>query len=161
MKTNSPIPSLRRTSVSAGHRGFLSIVLIAMLGLAVQPASAAAQDGSAQSHRHGTLDDDHLSQVIDFVEARIEQPQRERVEKLVLAAQNDFDAFERKAEEARAPRTRILLADVIDRAALERARAAEMKVADKRSRRVNQLLIDVVAVLTPAQRVRLRTDMSK
>ncbi len=95
------------------------------------------------------------------MEARIEQPQRERVEKLVLAAQNDFDAFERKAEEARAPRTRILLADVIDRAALERARAAEMKVADKRSRRVNQLLIDVVAVLTPAQRVRLRTDMSK
>lgn len=161
MNTISSIAPSVRTRNAIGHRTFLATLVVAILGLAANHAVAADQDSPAQPVRHGALDDDHLSQVIDFIEARIDTPQRERVEKLVLEANKDLEAFEQQSEAARAPRTQILLADVIDRAALERARIAELKIADQRSRRVNQLLIDVAVLLTPAQRVRLRTDMSK
>ena len=60
----------------------------------------------------------------------------------------------------RLKRAQILLADVVDRAALEHARVAELHIADERSRRVNHLLIDVAAVLTPQQRTVLRTEMA-
>ena len=66
-----------------------------------------------------------------------------------------------RAAASRAPRAKILLADVIDRNALERERVDELHIADERSSRVNRLLIDVAAVLTPQQRLRLRAEMAK
>lgn len=106
------------------------------------------------------MDDDHLWRVIHFVTARIDEPQKERVERLANAAFAQLEVFEREAEEARAPRGQILLADRVDRAALERARVAELHIADERSRFVDRLLVDVAAVLTSPQRALLRAEMT-
>ena len=144
---------------------FLAIGMVSLFGMAGNLTVAAAHpaqptDAVARS-RHGAMDDAHLSRLIEFVEARIDQPERLQVEKLVREASRDLEEFEQQAEGVRAPRAKILLADVIDRSALERERLDELHIADERSSRVNRLLIDVASVLTSEQRIRLRAEMAK
>jgi Spy/CpxP family protein refolding chaperone len=49
----------------------------------------------------------------------------------------------------------LLAATVIDRAALERLRAARLQLEDTRSRRMLQALTDAADVLTPEQRLKV------
>lgn len=162
---NNLAGGISSNTVAVTRRRTLSVVLMVILGIAGATAAGASDHAhhpaTTATTRHGAMDDAHLSQLIRFIEARIEQPQRETVEKLVREADKDLTAFEQQAEVARAPRARILLADIVDRDALERARLDELHVTDERSRRVNQLLIDVAATLTPQQRARLRAEMVK
>jgi Spy/CpxP family protein refolding chaperone len=139
---------------------YLAVAMAALLAVGGSGMAATAHPAeAAHTQQHGAMDDDHLRQVIEFVMARIDEPQKEKVELLAHAARGDLEVFEQKAEDVRASRAQLLFADVVDRAALERARVAELHIADERSRRVNELLIDVATVLTPQQRARLRTEM--
>ena len=141
------------------HRVF-AVLAMTLLSIAANGALAAEHAEPAHTSPHAAMDDAHLRHVIEFVMARIDEPQRERVGQLAHAALGDLDALQKKAENVRAPRATLLLADTIDRAALERARVAELKIADERSRRVDRLLIDVAGALTPPQRAQLRTEMA-
>lgn len=112
------------------------------------------------SARYEALDDDHLQHLVHYVMSRIDAPQQQQVKQVAHAAHEDLQALARRAQEARAPRARTLLADVIDQGGLERIRTAEMRIADERSRRVDRLLMDIAAVLTPQQRSQLRAEMT-
>ena len=148
-------------SIPTRRHRYLATVAVALLAVSASGIATAVDHAeTAQSPRHGAMDDDHLKRLIQFVLARIDEPQKEQVERLAHDALEDLQGFERKSEAVRAPRAQILLADVVDRAALERARVAELHIADERSQRVNHLLIDIAAVLTPQQRAVLRTEMA-
>jgi hypothetical protein len=124
-------------------------------------ATALSADAvtTPQNPQHRAMDNDHLRAVIQFVTERIDEPQKGRVEHIASDAYPKLDVFDRRAAEVRAPLGQILLAEKIDRDALERARVTEMRITDERSRYVNSLLIDVVEGLTPQQRAVLRKEM--
>lgn len=74
-------------------------------------------------------------------------------------AKPELEIFEQRARQARAPRRNVLLADVPDRQALEQIRKSEMQVAQDRSVRVDQLLMEMAGVLTPQQRAHLLSEL--
>ncbi len=152
------LPTLRPASRRRFRTlGVATAALLALLSSGVIAGNPHA--GGTPSARHAALDDDHLRHLVHHVMSRIDAPQQQQVMQVAHAAQDDLQALERRAQEARAPRARILLADVVDRGGLERIRTAEMRVADERSRRVDRLLVDIAAVLTPQQRIQLRAEM--
>ena len=139
-----------------------SWALIATVIMAIgSNATARAADAAStpQNPQHRAMDDDHLHAVIQFVTERIDEPQKGRVEHIANDAYPKLELFDRRAADVRAPLGQILLAEKIDRNAFERARVAEMRITDERSRYVDSLLIDVVEVLTPQQRALLRKEM--
>lgn len=137
--------------------------LLATAALALSGVGACAahghEAGDAASGDHGTMDDAHLRRLVEYLYERVESPQREQIGELAHAAEPELEAFAQQAGQARAPRAALLLADRIDLDALERARREEMRIADARSRRVNELLVAIAQVLTPDQRTRLRGQM--
>lgn len=139
----------------------LGVATAALLALVSSGAIAGSPHaGGPPSARYEALDDDHLQHLIHHVMSRIDAPQQQQVKQVAQGAHDDLQVLERRAQEARAPRARILLADVVDRDGLERIRTAEMRIADERSRRVDRLLMDIAAVLTPQQRSQLRAEMT-
>lgn len=143
-----------RTAFLSNRLRPLALVTAALLALASTGAIAGGGHAGIahQPAQHGALDDMHLQHLIHHVMSQVDAPQKEKIQQIAQVAHADLQALEQRAQAARAPRARILLADVVDRGALERVRSAEMRIADERSRRVDQLLVDVAAVLTPQQR---------
>lgn len=136
-------------------------VVLALSGtqaIAAQP-HARANHGPLHAPAFSALDDAHLKHLSHELMERVDSGQGEQMRLIGRAALSDLELMEQEARAQRAPRAGILLADTIDRAALERLRVAEMSVADERSRRVDQLLIDLAAVMTAAQRARFMADI--
>lgn len=144
-------------------------VPLLVAGLAVAVASgavlASSKHGVASAHaaepqsQYAALTDEHLKELIHHVMARVDASQKAQIIEIAHRAKPEFERFEVRAREARAPRKRVLLADVIDRTALERIRSAEMDVAQERSRRVDLLLVELVSVMTPQQRARFLAEL--
>lgn len=155
-----PPSSVANATSATRRRCFLAaaatvvLVLSSTHALAAQPHAPAMQAPPAYS----ALDDAHLKHLFHELMERVDTGQREQMRRIGRAALSDLDLMEQEARVQRAPRAGILLADTVDRAALERVRTAEMAVADERSRRVDQLLIDLAAVMTPAQRAQFKAD---
>jgi len=153
----------RRLASTSTHRLCQLTMAATMLVALGSSGTVVAADAAVAPHtpQHRAMDDDHLRAVVQFVTERINEPQKGQVERLANDAFLKLDRLERRAEDARAPRGQILLADRVDRDALERARVAELHIADERSRNVDHLLIDIAEVLTPQQRALLRTEMTQ
>jgi Spy/CpxP family protein refolding chaperone len=89
----------------------------------------------------------HLYVEIDATDAR-----KSQIDPLVKQAVNDLLPLRTQANTAHQLAMDALSQSTLDRAALETARAAHLKLADQASKRVVQLLADVGDVLTPTQR---------
>lgn len=142
---------------------------VCIAGLVSAIAGGVALAGPHRAHgsatppasygQYGALTDEHLGKLMHHLMARVDENQRARLVEIARRAKPELERFEQQAREARAPRAGVLLADVIDRQALEQIRSAEMQVAQERSLRVDQWLIEMASVLTPQQRARLLSEL--
>lgn len=159
MSSNSRIACFR----SALPASVLAVALVAtVIGSSGLASTRHAHAEAAQPGPHGQyapLTDEHLKELLHHLMAKVGDEQRSRLVEIARRAKPEFDSFEHRSRLARAPRRDVLLADVIDRQALERIRAAEMQVAQERSLRVDQLLVDMASVLTPQQRAAFLTEL--
>jgi protein CpxP len=92
----------------------------------------------------------HLYVEIDATEA-----QKERLAPIVKKAAQDLLPVRDQMRSARREALALLGGETIDRAAIERLRAAQMDLAEAASKRLAQALADVAEVLTPGQRTLL------
>jgi len=145
-----------------------------VIGALLAVASAAAGLGIANGapslhgqHVHMTMSpeamDAHIDKMVEQCAANASPDQKMRLAAIAKALVTDLRPVHRQfaAEHARAHT--LLMAPVIDRAALEQWRAAQMQRMDAMSRRLAVAVEDGAEVLTPEQRAacgdRLRTLM--
>lgn len=181
------ISTLSGTPASSGRRllnagiaaALAGIVSFASIGHAQEnsaattaPVSTAAKAGAEhhQHHRHfrhGAMDPAHaekrierrIDRMLTSVNASAEQ--KTKVTAIAKAAFNDLRPLQEKSRANRAEQFKLLTQAKIDIAALEKLRLEKLQLADQRSQRINKAFIDAAAVLTPAQRVELATQMKE
>lgn len=160
----SHFPLHSPTSSTRMARGRRLVTAAAAVMLVLSSTSAIAEQPHAPATHlpaYSALDDAHLRHLFHELMDRVDAGQKEQMRRVGKAAIADLDLLENKARNERAPRAAILLADTLDHAALERVRIAEMGVGEERSRRVDRLLIDLAAVMTPLQRAQFMAHMQE
>ena len=139
--------------INPRRRWFAGLAALGSLGL------LGAQ---AQAHgwgRQGRLDPEERARRLEWRIGRLVQDlggtaeQKSRLVAIAGAAMADLRPLRDQARQARLRGLELLSAPVIDKAALEQARLAQMHAADARSRRMTQAWADAAEVLTPPQRV--------
>jgi periplasmic protein CpxP/Spy len=129
-------------------------------GLAALGALGAAGAAYAQGGRHHSLDPAERERRMEWRIDRLVQEvggtpdQKERLAAIARTAMADLQPMREQARETRRQGMALLVAPSIDRAALERVRAARMQAEDARSRRIVQAMADASEVLTPEQRAK-------
>lgn len=157
---NHFLPSPIGNRVSATRRRCFFAAVTAMLVISgTQAIGSPPHAPATNAPAYSALDDDHLKHLFHELVERVDAAQGEQMRRIGRAALSDLDLIEQEARAQRAPRAGILLAETLDRAALENIRVAEMTVANERSRRVDKLLIDLAAVMTPPQRAQFKADI--
>jgi Spy/CpxP family protein refolding chaperone len=155
-----------RPAPRSARRWIISVAL----AVAVSAAGASFANGGAGllSHPghagHMAMNpaaiDTHIDKIVAQLAAGASPDQKARVAAIAKAAMADLrpehEQFHRAHTQARA----LLMAPVIDRAALEQLRATQMRQADVISRRVLTAVEDAADVLTPEQRVALADHLS-
>jgi Spy/CpxP family protein refolding chaperone len=89
------------------------------------------------------------------VELDATNEQQDKLRTIVKAAVKDVLPMREKLMAARAQARDLLVAQTVDRAAIEKLRAEQIALADSASKRVAQALGDAAEVLTPEQRRKL------
>jgi protein CpxP len=97
--------------------------------------------------------DAHVDKMVEQLAADASPDQKARVAAIAKAAMADLRPAHAQFRRAHTQAHELLLAPVIDRAALERLRATQVQQMDAISRRVLAAVEDAADVLTPAQRV--------
>jgi Spy/CpxP family protein refolding chaperone len=141
------------------RRWFAGLAALGGLGL------LAAQVPAHAWRRHGALDPQEKARRLEYRINRMVQrlggtpEQTQRLVAIAGAAMADLQPLRAQARQARMQGLQLLAAPVIDRAALEQQRAAQVQAFDARSRRMLQAMADAADVLTPEQRARLAARM--
>jgi len=139
------------------------IVYAAVLALAATGgASAFAWAHGAGDAQAMTLDAnanpadlaDHVARMSEHIYTKVgaTDAQKAQLDPIFAQAASDLAALHAQFGTGHDQALELLSKNTIDRAALENARAEQMRLADEASRRMVQLLADVAEVLTPAQR---------
>lgn len=177
--SGTPASSGRRLLNAGMAAALAGVVSFASIGHAQEnsaattaPVSTAAKAGAEhhQHHRHfrhGAMDPAHaekrierrIDRMLTSVNASAEQ--KTKVTAIAKAAFNDLRPLQEKSRANRAEQFKLLTQAKIDTAALEKLRLEKLQLADQRSQRINKAFIDAAAVLTPAQRVELATQMKE
>jgi protein CpxP len=131
--------------------------LAALGGLGFLGAQAQAQGWG----RRSSLDPEERARRLDWRIGRMVKEaggtpqQKERLVAIASAAMADLRPLRDEGRQARLRSLDLLAAPVIDKAALEEQRAAQIRAADARSRRTMQAMAQAAEVLTPEQRVKV------
>jgi Spy/CpxP family protein refolding chaperone len=99
--------------------------------------------------------DAHIDKMVEQFAADASPDQKARVAAIAKAAMADLRPAHEQFRQAHARAHELLMAPVIDRAALEQLRAAQMQRMDFISRRILAAVEDAADVLTPEQRAKL------
>jgi Spy/CpxP family protein refolding chaperone len=102
----------------------------------------------------------HIDKMVGQFAADASADQKSRVASIAKAAMADLRPAHAQFRQAHARAHELLMAPVIDRAALEQLRAAQMQQMDFISRRILAAVEDAAELLTPAQRAKF-TDHLK
>jgi Spy/CpxP family protein refolding chaperone len=94
-----------------------------------------------------------VNRMLDRLDATPEQKQK--VAAIVKSALTDLEPMRASAASIRTDAARLLKADTIDRAEIEKLRAQRIAQADAASKRFTQAFADAAEVLTPKQRAEL------
>jgi len=150
-----------RTSTSRAGRRWL---IVAALAVAVGAAGASfASGGAGLLHHpghagHMAMDpaamDAHIDKMVAQLADGASPDQQARVAAIAKAAVADLRPAHEQFRQAHARAHELLMAPVIDRAALEQLRAAQMQQMDLISRRIVAAVEDAAEVLTPEQRAK-------
>jgi Spy/CpxP family protein refolding chaperone len=98
--------------------------------------------------------DAHIDKMVEQFAADASPDQKARLAAIAKAAMADLRPTHEQFRQAHAQAHALLTATVIDRAELERLRAAQMQRMDLMSRRALAAMEDAADVLTPEQRMR-------
>lgn len=152
---------------NTGHRAPRSgrrWLIAAALAVAVGATGASfANSGTGLPGHHGragqiAMDpaamDAHIDKMVAQFAADASPDQQARVAAIAKAAMADLRPEHAQFRQAHARAHELLLAPVIDRAALEQLRAAQMQRMDFISRRILTAVEDASDVLTPEQRAK-------
>ncbi|GAB2604194.1 hypothetical protein GCM10027034_41640 [Ramlibacter solisilvae] len=148
--------SNRKTANTSRRRWFAGLAALGALG--------AAGAAAAQGWR-GAIDPAERARRMEWRIDRMVQElggtpeQKERLTAIARAAMADLQPLREQAREARRQGMALLAAPTIDRAGLERARAAHVQAAEASSRRIVQAMADAAEVLTPEQRTQMAERM--
>jgi protein CpxP len=94
-----------------------------------------------------------VNRMLDRIDATAEQ--KEKVTAIVKSAMADLEPLRSSRVTFRQDAARLMKADKVDRAELEKMRAQRIAQADAASKRVTQAMADAADVLTPKQRAEL------
>jgi Spy/CpxP family protein refolding chaperone len=142
----------------SGRRWLVAAVLAVAAGAA---GVSFANGGPALPGHHGhashmAMDpaamDAHIDKMVGQFASDASADQKARVAAILKAAMADLRPAHAQFRQAHARAHELLMAPVIDRAALEQLRAAQMQQLDLISRRILAAVEDAADVLTPAQR---------
>jgi periplasmic protein CpxP/Spy len=153
-------PESPLTPRSSRRRWFAGLAALGGLGL------VAAQMPARGWGRHGALDPQEQARRLAWRIGRLvddvggTQDQKDRLVAIATAALADLRPLREQARQARLRGLELLAAPLIDRAALEQQRVAQMQAADARSRRILQAMADAAEVLTPQQRAKATQRMA-
>jgi Spy/CpxP family protein refolding chaperone len=151
------------TAARAKRRWLVAAALTVAAGAAgVSLANALpALPGHHGHHGHAELMaldpaamDAHIDKMVEQFAADASPDQKARLAAIAKAAMADMRPTHEQFRQAHAQAHALLTATVIDRAELERLRAAQMQRMDLMSRRALAAVEDAADVLTPEQRVR-------
>lgn len=135
--------------------------IVALLGgIAVTAGAVAlAQGHGAGGWHHGNAMTPenhaaHVDQMLQhaYIELGATDAQKARLDPIVKQAANDLMPLHAQFRDSHERLKALYAQDTIDRMAIERIRADNMRAADQASQRITQLFLDVGDVLTPAQR---------
>ena len=141
----------------------------ATLAVATAAAGASFADGGPHMHGHrshaGVMAmepaamDAHIDQVVAQFAPDASPDQKARVAAIAKAAMADLRPPHAQLRQGHVRAHELLMAPVIDRAALEQLRAAQIRQMDLISRRILAAVEDAAEVLTPAQRERFAAQL--
>jgi protein CpxP len=105
----------------------------------------------------------HIEHVVQhlYVEINATDAQKAQIDPLVKQALEELAPLHSQAQSAHTQFVHAFTQDPIDRNSLEAAREAHLQLADQASRRIAQLVGDVGAVLTPAQRQKVADHLQQ
>ncbi len=126
------------------------------LALSAGPNLVSAHDAEHPDDVYRQTDLSELHGIVDTMRESAGAQQRARIDALVATARPELQALNARAMDAHRRKVDLLLQDVIDRSALERAQRNETQSADALSKRIDQALANLAGILTPEQRARFR-----
>lgn len=106
---------------------------------------------------------EHVDRMVKHfaVETDATPAQQEKLSSIVKSAFTDLAPLRDKLRAARVDAIRLMKADTVDRAAIERLRADQLQVAETTSKRLTQAIADAADVLTPQQRQKVAGKLEK
>ena len=170
--TGNPSPNPRPSAAPARRRRFWLYAGLAGVAGALATLAACAQHGPGQGwgHHHGwhgPMDPERIAQRVDKVVERVlsevdaTAEQKQKVSGIAKQTLADLAPMREKHQAARRQAVELLAAASVDRAALERLRADELRMAEDASKRLAQSLADIAEVLTPEQRTKLKERLDR
>jgi Spy/CpxP family protein refolding chaperone len=160
-QTNAP-PRRRWLAGVALAAAFLGggVTLPLIAASAQDAAQSGAMNGMMGGHGAGmhAMGMAHVSKMLDEVGASADQ--KSRIQSILSVGFAPMAQTHRDMAQTHAALQAILTAPTVDRAALEKLRAAEIARIDDSSRIMTKAIADAAAVLTPEQRASLAKLMS-
>jgi protein CpxP len=106
---------------------------------------------------------EHVERMVKHfaVETDASPAQQEKLSGIVKSAFADLAPLRDKLRAARVDAIKLMKADTVDRAAIERLRADQLLVAETTSKRLTQAIADAADVLTPQQRQKVAGKLEK
>jgi protein CpxP len=156
------------TDAVPSHRPGRRWLLALTLAVAAGASLAAGGSGILGHHRagqHMAMDpaamDKHIDKMIEQVLPDGTPEQKTRIAAIARSACADLRPAHDSIQQGHARVHELLMAPVIDRAALEQLRSEQMQQMDLVSKRMLAALEDAADVLNPAQRARLAEHLAK
>jgi len=139
------------------RRGLVAAALV----LAAAGAGASFAGSGFHHPRHAdpmamapTAMDAHIDQVVAQLAGDATPEQQAKVAAIAKRAMADLRPLHEERRQTYARAHALLMAPVVDRAALEQLRAAQVQGFDAGSRRILEAVADAADILTPEQRLR-------
>ncbi len=155
----------------AGRRWMLAAALVAAVGATGLAGASYAGEAMAGLHgghggaRHHGMDPARAAKHIDRMIAKIapeaSAQQQARLKEIANAAFADLKPLRAELRSTHERAHALLMAPVVDRAALEALRVEQVQRFDAVSKRLTAALADAADVLTPEQRLRFAEHMKK